>query len=114
MVVSATLGIMLAARSHVVQLALPTASGLRGSCLADKIYILGGDVRSHFPPCRPSHLLLPSHTLQAGADALFEDPDRRSTSLGVTVNPVRVPDIAGFGTLQVMPSCGALWAPGER
>ena len=60
------------------------------------------------------HPLLPSNTPQAGADALFEDPDRRSTSLGVTVNPVRVPDIAGFGTLQVMPSCGALWSPGGQ
>ena len=55
----------------------------------------------------------PFHTPQAGADALFEDPDRRSTSLGVTVNPVRVPDIAGFGTLQVMPSYGAPRVPGE-
>ena len=53
------------------------------------------------PTLRLTLLLSSSNTPQAGADALFEDPDRRSTSLGVTVNPVRVPDIAGFGTLQV-------------
>ncbi|KAG1671149.1 hypothetical protein FOA52_005403 [Chlamydomonas sp. UWO 241] len=34
-----------------------------------------------------------------GANALFEDPARRSTSLGVTVNPVRVADITAFGSL---------------
>ena len=33
---------------------------------------------------------------------LFEDPARRSTSLGVTVNPVRVPDIGSFGTLEAV------------
>lgn len=30
---------------------------------------------------------------------LFEDPDRRSTSVGVTVSPVRVPSIDRFGDL---------------
>ncbi|GAX74401.1 hypothetical protein CEUSTIGMA_g1849.t1 [Chlamydomonas eustigma] len=39
---------------------------------------------------------------KAGADVLFEDPDRRSTSLGVTVNPVRVSDITKFGSLEVV------------
>lgn len=37
---------------------------------------------------------------KAGADALFEDPARTSTSLGVVVNPVRVKDIASFGSLE--------------
>jgi hypothetical protein len=37
---------------------------------------------------------------QAGADVLFEDPTRRSSSLGVTVSPVRVSDITQFGTLE--------------
>jgi len=31
---------------------------------------------------------------------LFEDPARRSTSVGVTVNPVRVRQIQDFGSLQ--------------
>lgn len=36
---------------------------------------------------------------KAGADVLFEDPDRRSTSVGVTVSPVRVASIGQFGDL---------------
>ncbi|GIL52722.1 hypothetical protein Vafri_8513 [Volvox africanus] len=36
---------------------------------------------------------------KAGADALFEDPLRRSTSVGVTVNPVKVTSIEQFGAL---------------
>ncbi|KAF5833333.1 hypothetical protein DUNSADRAFT_10413 [Dunaliella salina] len=39
---------------------------------------------------------------KAGADVLFEDPARRSTSIGVTVNPVRVPRIEEFGSLEVI------------
>jgi hypothetical protein len=34
-----------------------------------------------------------------GADVLFEDPQRRSTSIGVTVSPVRVSSIEQFGDL---------------
>ncbi|KXZ55621.1 hypothetical protein GPECTOR_2g1171 [Gonium pectorale] len=37
---------------------------------------------------------------KAGADVLFEDPSRRSTSLGITVNPVKVASIEQFGGLQ--------------
>ncbi len=36
---------------------------------------------------------------KAGADALFEDPAKRSTSVGVTVNPVKVKSIEDFGGL---------------
>ena len=36
---------------------------------------------------------------KAGADVLFEDPTRRSTSVGVSVSPVRVKDLEAFGTL---------------
>ncbi|PNH08079.1 PsbP domain-containing protein 2, chloroplastic, partial [Tetrabaena socialis] len=36
---------------------------------------------------------------KAGADVLFEDPARRSTSVGITVNPVKVASIAQFGGL---------------
>ncbi|KAG2501632.1 hypothetical protein HYH03_000137 [Edaphochlamys debaryana] len=36
---------------------------------------------------------------KAGADVLFEDPARRSTSVGVTVNPVKVSSIEQFGGL---------------
>lgn len=35
---------------------------------------------------------------KAGADVLFEDPQRPSTNIGVTVAPVRVASIAQFGT----------------
>lgn len=31
---------------------------------------------------------------------LFEDPNRRSTSVGITVSPVRVVNIQQFGTLE--------------
>jgi len=41
---------------------------------------------------------------QAGADALWEDPGRRSTSVGVTVNPVRVASIQSFGDLDLVGS----------
>lgn len=37
---------------------------------------------------------------KAGADALFEDPGQRSTSVGVTVNPVKVSRIQEFGGLE--------------
>lgn len=39
---------------------------------------------------------------KAGADVLFEDPSRRSTSVGVTVSPVRVESIQQFGTLEAV------------
>jgi hypothetical protein len=39
---------------------------------------------------------------KAGADVLFEDPERRSTSVGVTVNPVRVASIEQFGGLEAV------------
>jgi hypothetical protein len=38
-------------------------------------------------------------TITPGADVLFEDPRRRSTSVGVTVSPVRVTSIDKFGDL---------------
>ncbi|MEW5304151.1 MAG: hypothetical protein WDW36_006783 [Sanguina aurantia] len=37
-----------------------------------------------------------------GADVLYEDPSQRSTSLGVTVNNVRVASILDFGTLEAV------------
>jgi hypothetical protein len=39
---------------------------------------------------------------KAGADALWEDPARRSSSLGVTVSPVRVASLAAFGPLDAV------------
>mmetsp|Transcript_4517 Transcript_4517/g.12607 ORF Transcript_4517/g.12607 Transcript_4517/m.12607 type:complete len:271 (+) Transcript_4517:89-901(+) len=39
---------------------------------------------------------------KAGATALFEDPERRSTQVGVTVNPVRIASLTAFGSLQVV------------
>ena len=41
---------------------------------------------------------------KAGADVLFEDPQRPSTNIGVTVAPVRVQSIAQFGTPDVVAS----------
>jgi len=35
-----------------------------------------------------------------GATLLFEDPERRSTQVGVTVNPVRIDALAKFGSMQ--------------
>lgn len=37
---------------------------------------------------------------KAGADVLFEDPAKRSTSIGVTANPVRVKTLEAFGSLE--------------
>jgi hypothetical protein len=48
---------------------------------------------------------------KAGADALWEDPARRSSSLGVTVAPVRVPSLAAFGPLDAV---GARLLDAER
>ncbi|GBF90784.1 psbP domain-containing protein, chloroplastic-like [Raphidocelis subcapitata] len=39
---------------------------------------------------------------KAGADVLFEDPEKRSTSVGVTVSPVRVESIEQFGSLEAV------------
>jgi hypothetical protein len=39
---------------------------------------------------------------KAGADALFEDPQQPSTSVGVTVAPVRVSSIEQFGDLNAV------------
>jgi PsbP len=36
---------------------------------------------------------------KAGADALFEDPDAKSTNIGITVNPVRVASLDAFGDI---------------
>jgi hypothetical protein len=41
---------------------------------------------------------------KAGADALFEDPLRPSTNVGITVAPVRVSNIAQFGDLNTVSS----------
>ncbi|GFR47895.1 hypothetical protein Agub_g9642 [Astrephomene gubernaculifera] len=37
---------------------------------------------------------------KAGADVLFEDPSRRSTSVGITVSPVKVSSLEQFGGLR--------------
>jgi hypothetical protein len=34
---------------------------------------------------------------KAGADVLFVDPERKSTTVGVTVSPVRIASLAQFG-----------------
>ncbi len=36
---------------------------------------------------------------KAGADALFVDPQRKSSTLGVTVSPIRVDSLDAFGDL---------------
>ena len=37
---------------------------------------------------------------KAGATALFLDPERKSTQVGVTVNPVRIASLSAFGSLE--------------
>lgn len=39
---------------------------------------------------------------KAGADALFEDPERKSSNIGVTVAPVRVKTLQEFGDIDVV------------
>lgn len=43
-------------------------------------------------------------TGKAGADVLFEDPHRKSSTLGVTVSPVRVDSLNAFGDLDSVAS----------
>lgn len=49
--------------------------------------------------CWPALRALPPPL--SGAVVLFEDPERRSTSVGITVNPVKVQRIEDFGGLEV-------------
>lgn len=42
----------------------------------------------------------PAQKEKAGATALFEDPERKSTNVGVVVNPVRITSLKDFGTLE--------------
>lgn len=56
-------------------------------------------------PANHYHLRVPSdwdRKQKAGADVLFEDPADRSTSVGITVNPVRVSSIDAFGDLSLV------------
>mmetsp|Transcript_20086 Transcript_20086/g.60671 ORF Transcript_20086/g.60671 Transcript_20086/m.60671 type:complete len:257 (-) Transcript_20086:232-1002(-) len=45
-----------------------------------------------------------AQTSKAGADALFEDPARKSSTLGVTVSPIRVDSLDAFGDLDAVAS----------
>lgn len=49
-----------------------------------------------------SHTLvsLPVQVSKAGADSLFRDPSRKSTTVGVTVYPVTINSLEQFGDLQ--------------
>eukprot|EP00798_Chlamydomonas_sp_ICE-L_P026853 gene26853-4456_t len=52
-----------------------------------------------------------------GADVLFEDPSRRSSSLGVTVNPVKIKSIRDFGSVEEIKSIryfGSMEEVGEK
>lgn len=39
---------------------------------------------------------------KAGADALFVDPRRKSSTLGVTVSPIRIDSLDKFGSLEMV------------
>ena len=43
---------------------------------------------------------VPGGVFQAGAEVLFEDPEERSTSVGITIYPVRVASLEQFGRLE--------------
>lgn len=52
-------------------------------------------------------MLMPPHcgtAGKAGADVLFVDPQRKSSTLGVTVSPVRVDSLDAFGDLDTVAS----------
>ena len=40
-----------------------------------------------------------TQTSKAGADALFQDPNQKGTTLGVTVTPVRIASLEQFGSV---------------
>jgi hypothetical protein len=68
-----------------------------GAVEQEAVYLrLYEDAKNGFSLSVPSSFELQG---KAGATALFVDPERKSTQIGVTVNPVRVPDLASFGTL---------------
>lgn len=53
----------------------------------------------------PAMIVLRTHCAgKAGADVLFEDPARKSSTLGVTVNPIRVDSLEAFGDLDAVAS----------
>lgn len=75
------------------------AAGAVFVCVLAAVHEQGGSRWSHTHdtcpwPCCCCHC--------AGADVLFEDPEQRSTSVGVTVSPVRVANIGQFGDLQAV------------
>jgi hypothetical protein len=55
------------------------------------------DAKQKFSLCVPSAF---EQKEKMGATSLFEDPERRSTQVGVTVNPVRISSLEKFGSLQ--------------
>lgn len=55
------------------------------------------DAKQKFSLCVPSAF---EQKEKMGATSLFEDPERRSTQVGVTVNPVRISSLDKFGSLQ--------------
>ena len=53
----------------------------------------------------PVKIVLRTHCAgKAGADVLFEDPVRKSSTLGVTVNPIRMDSLEAFGDLDAVAS----------
>jgi hypothetical protein len=101
----------LLATAAVAAAALPPPSPASAAAAADAAQQQDGGAgpASEAPPSsyyadeRQAYRLLPPPGWElrqkAGADALWEDPARRSSSLGVTVSPVRVASLAAFGPL---------------
>ncbi|KAF6253045.1 PsbP-domain-containing protein [Scenedesmus sp. NREL 46B-D3] len=80
-----------------------------GAAVADEATtgttIAGGELQAYVNAQQLYKLSVPAgwdRKDKAGADVLFEDPARRSTSVGVTVSPVRVASIEQFGGLEAV------------
>uniref|UniRef100_A0A383VVC7 PsbP C-terminal domain-containing protein n=1 Tax=Tetradesmus obliquus TaxID=3088 RepID=A0A383VVC7_TETOB len=88
-------------------LLLPPALSWPGAAVADEAAAgaAAGELQVYVNSQQQYKLSVPAgwdRRDKAGADVLFEDPGRRSTSVGVTVSPVRVASIEQFGDLEAV------------
>jgi hypothetical protein len=84
-------------------LSLQLASSRRASADEAPATMASGDLTDFVNPQQGYSLRIPStwdRKDKAGADVLFENPEKKSTNVGITVTPVRVNTIEKFGTVE--------------
>jgi len=99
----AAAGLLLATASAAAAAALPPPASAAPAAVAGPAAPSAPAAAGYYADARQAYALAPPAGWElkkkAGADALWEDPARRSSSLGVTVAPVRVASLASFGPL---------------